>query len=108
MYLRAVGTGSTGTLTSTSKQAGNSTITLTESQLPKIYGYLANNGEWLGLGEDVLFLSTASMSLYGEKPRGWHLAYGSECYPAGVTKGEGKSIDINPPYRNVHIWKRTA
>ena len=102
-FLRAVGTNG-ATTSGTATNGGSNTVTLTESNLPSMYGYLYENG-WIGHGNaGGKFLD--NMNSYGSGARGWQQYTNSEFYPVGQTKGGGQAFSNEPLYKNCHIWKR--
>lgn len=87
-----------------SKDGGESTVTLTVNQIPSHYGHLYEN--WIGGGNATSrYLSSDKMSSFGELARGWNLLSG-EFYPAGLSIGGGQSHNNMPPYKVINAWQR--
>ena len=79
-----------------------------------MYGYLADYESWSGLGQFTdggnyrgVYISANDIAQYGTNGRGWSVGYSNEVYPAGVSKGGGRAFNIEPVYKNCHIWLRT-
>ncbi len=88
---------------------GEADVTLTAAQMPTHGNHLVtSSAETVGLGSATSkYLLPSSMNDFGTQGRGWN-SFNSEIYPAGISKGGGKSHNNMPPYLTVYIWKRIA
>ena len=90
---------------------GEAVHTLTVSEMPSHKGHLSagiigtvpsEKGNYKG------FLSSDTMTAYGDIGRGWNVHAGNEMHPASEAVGGGHAHNNMPPYLAVYIWKRTA
>lgn len=84
---------------------GEAEHTLTEAELPTIYGYASGFPKWNGYTKGVFSASTngGTPSNVSDSASGW-----MHFYNLTMSFGSGKAHNTMPPYLAVYAWKRIA
>ena len=84
---------------------GEAEHTLTEAELPTIYGYASGFPKWNGYTKGVFSASTngGTPSNVSDSTSGW-----MHFYNLTMSFGSGKAHNTMPPYLAVYAWKRIA
>lgn len=99
-----------GSTYSAGDTGGESSHTLTISEMPSHEGHLySNDGTGSATGGNInAFLNRDKLSTYDSSGRGWVVHNTNEVHPVGFSRGESQAHNNMPPYLAVYMWERTA
>ena len=97
-----------GSTYSAGDTGGESSHTLTISEMPSHEGHLYSNAGSTRGGNINAFLNRDTLGTYGNSGRGWVVHDGNEVHPVGFSRGESQAHNNMPPYYTVYMWRRIA
>lgn len=97
-----------GSTYSAGDTGGESSHTLTISEMPSHEGHLYSNAGSTRGGNINAFLNRDTLGIYGNSGRGWVVHDGNEVHPVGFSRGESQAHNNMPPYYTVYMWRRIA